>query len=285
MISALFLLSALALADESSLTVGEVQVAGEGFQFTEGPLWIRGTGLIFSDIPANTVYRLDKSVAREPSGNSNGLTLDREGRLISCEHGNRRVSRVEKDGSITVIADNYQGKKLNSPNDAAVRSDGMIFFTDPPYGLAGREAELDINGVYSVVPGSAAKLLVDDFTRPNGIAFSPDEKTLYVADTQEGHIRAFDVAADGSLSGGRKLADVPTPDGICVDEDGRVWSSSSLGVVVVDASGARVQTIAFPQTPANVAFGGDDGKTLYATARTAVYKIQTTVTGVMPGPK
>ncbi|MDP7640058.1 MAG: SMP-30/gluconolactonase/LRE family protein [Candidatus Hydrogenedentes bacterium] len=279
MLSAFIFLSAVALADESPLTIGEVELVAEGFLFTEGPLWISGSGVVFSDIPADTVYRSDKSVFRKPSGKSNGLALDSEGRLLSCEHGSRSVTRVEKDGSVTVIADNYQGKKFSSPNDLAIRSDGMIFFADPPFGLGGREAELDINGVYSVVPGGKPRLLLEDSPRPNGLAFSPDEKTLYVADTQEGQIRAFDVAADGSLSGGRKLADVPAPDGIRVDADGRVWSSSSLGVVVFDESGATAQTITFPQQPSNVAFGGKDGKTLYVTARTAVYKIQTSVAG------
>lgn len=271
-------------ADEG-LTTGPIETVGEGYQFTEGPVWLPSGRLAFSDIPADTIFYADRSVLRKPSGNSNGLTLDEEGRLTSCEHGNRRVARTEPDGSITVLADNYQGKKLNSPNDATVRSDGTIFFTDPTYGLSGREAELDFNGVYAIRPDGTLTLLAKDFNRPNGLVLSVDEKTLYVADTAESHIRAFDVAEDGLLSNGRVHCEVPSPDGIRIDTEGRIWATSRLGIVVVDPDGEQAGVIEFPQWPANCTFGGSDSKTLFVTARTGVYKVECAVSGVVAGKK
>lgn len=281
MISVMILSSVLTAAQEG-LTTAPVELVAEDFLFTEGPVWLRSNELAFSDIPADTVYKVDKTVVRRPSGNSNGLTLDQEGRLISCEHGNRRVSRVEADGSTTVLADSFEGKKLNSPNDVVARSDGTIFFTDPPYGLEGREPELDFNGVFALSPKGELTVVVKDFSRPNGLALSPDEKTLYVADTEQHHLRAFDVAPDGSLTRGRVFCDVRFPDGIKVDVRGRVWSTSMDGVVVFDADGTRLETIKFPQMPANCAFGDEDSKTLYVTARTAVYKVRCADAGIRP---
>lgn len=278
----LMILSSVMSAAQEGLTTGPVELVADDFVFTEGPVWLRSNELAFSDIPADTIYRADKTVVRKPSGNSNGLTLDGEGRLIACEHGNRRVSRIEKDGSATVLADNYEGKKLNSPNDVVVRSDGTVFFTDPPYGLEEREAELDFNGVFAISPTGDLKLIADDFNRPNGLALSPDEKTLYIADTQESHLRAFDVAPDGGLSNGRVFCEVRFPDGIKVDTEGRVWSTSGDGMVVFDAEGTHLETIAFPQWPANCAFGDEDSKTLYVTARTGVYKVRCAVPGIRP---
>lgn len=278
-------LLAVSLVADEGLVLGEVEVVAEGFQFTEGPVWLPEGRLAFSDIPADTIYFADKSIAFQPSGKSNGLVLDREGRIIRCEHGNRRVVRIETDGAITVIADAYEGKKLNSPNDAVVRSDGLIFFTDPPYGLEGRTQELAFQGVYAVRPGSAPRLLMEDFERPNGIVLSPDEKTLYVADTQRSHVRAFDVGEDGTLSNGREFAEIGFPDGMAADEKGNIWVTGMIqgegGVVAAfSPAGERVATVAFPQNPANCGFGGEDGKTLFATARTAVYKVRTGVRGL-----
>ena len=259
---------------QNDLTAGPVEVVAEGLEFTEGPVWLASGELLFSDIPADTIYRADKTIFRRPSGKSNGLTLDPQGRLIACEHWNRRVTRTEKDGSITVLAESYEGKKLNSPNDAIVRSDGTVFFTDPPYGLEDREAELSFNGVFAILPDGTLKLLATDFNRPNGIALSPDGKILYVADVAESHIRAFDLAEDASLSNPRIFCSVPTPDGIRVDSRGFLWSSARDGVQVFNPEGEHVGTISFPQQPANLTFGGEDSKTLFATARTAVYKVR-----------
>lgn len=263
-----------------SLVAGPIETVADGLQFTEGPVWT-STGLLFTDIPADTIYRADKTVAFNPSGKANGLTLDGEGRLIRCEHWNRRVSRVETDGTVTVLADAYNGKKFNSPNDAVWHSNGTVFFTDPTYGLEGRAQEQPGQSVYAIQTGGAVAQVAGDFNQPNGIALSPDSKTLYVADTNRGNIRTFAIAADGSTSGGGELCKVPTPDGIRVDTEGRIWATSGKGVMVFDASGKELETIAFPQIPANCGFGGEDGKTLYVTARTAVYSVKTKATGLV----
>ncbi len=282
----ILLLAVTAAAEDAALedlVVSEVELVNDGFQFTEGPIWHPEEGLLFSDIPADTIYRADSSVFREPSGKSNGLTLDNEGRLIACEHWNRRVTRTEADGSITVLADEYEGGKLNSPNDVIVRSDGAIFFTDPPYGLEGREAELDFSGVYMIpADGGDLVLLVDDFDRPNGLALCPDEDVLYIADTTGGHIRAFDIAEDGSLSNDRIFCELPGPDGMKVDVDGRIWSTAGDGIRIYTAEGGHVGTVEFPQIPANCAFGGEDSQDFYVTARSGVYVVRTAVEGIRP---
>jgi len=276
---AVFMMSALA----AGLVAGEVETIAEDYEFTEGPVWMRSGELVFSDIPADTNYREDHSVFRKPSGKSNGLTLDVEGRLIACEHWNRRVSRTEKDGSITVLAEEFEGKKLNSPNDAIVRGDGTIYFTDPPYGLEGREPDLDYSGVYSIAPDGKVSLIAKDFNRPNGIGLSPDQKTLYVSDVAKGHIRSFPVKDDGSVGEGKMHCKVAAPDGMAVDEKGNIWTSSASGIQVFDPSGDHLTTIKFPQMPANCGFGGEDNSTLYVTARTGLYKIKCNVKGLRPG--
>jgi gluconolactonase len=279
----LLVVCAAAGAEAEGLTVGPVETVGLGFQFTEGPLWLPGTGLIFSDIPADTIYRGDKTVFRRPSGKSNGLTLDPQGRLIVCEHENRRVTRTEKDGAVTVLADRYSGKKLNSPNDVVVRSDGMIFFTDPPYGLEGREPELSHAGVYCIAPDGKLTLLSTHFKYPNGLAFSPDEKSLYLGDSGAGFIHVFEVAKDGTLINMRLLGTVANPDGMKVDEQGNLWASVKDGIRVYRPDGALAATIPFPEQPANCAFGDEDGKTLYVTARHGVYKVRCAISGLRPG--
>ncbi len=281
------LIGALSLGAEESITKGDVELVADGFQFTEGPVWSdREDSLFFSDIPADTIYRKDKTVLRKPSGESNGLTFDREGRLIACEHKNRRVTRTEHNGEVTVLADNYKGKRLNSPNDVVVRSDGVLFFTDPPYGLSGGiegpDAELDFSGVYKIDLDNELVLLIDDFDKPNGLAFSPDEKTLYIADTDGKHIRAFDIADDDALTNDRIFCELPMPDGLKVDVRGNVWATAFDGVRIHSPAGNLLQTIQCPQVPANCAFGDSDSRTFYITARTSVYKIRTTVEGIRP---
>lgn len=282
----LALLVMAALSAAPVYTVGPVETVAEGFVFTEGPVWRNG-GLLFSDIPADTIYALDKSVFRKPSGQSNGLTLDREGRLLAAEHQNRRVSRTEPDGTITVIADRFEGKRLNSPNDVIVRSDGMVFFTDPPYGLPGGlegdQAELDFAGVFAVVPGEPARVLVKDFKKPNGLALSMDEKTLFVSDSEADQIRAFNVAANGTLSEDRVFCTLKGPDGIKVDSKDYLWSTAADGVHYIDPKGTVLQTIPFPMKPTNCGFGGEDGKTLFVTARKTVHKVGLSVAGPLPG--
>jgi gluconolactonase len=256
-----------------------VEKLGGDFKFTEGPLWVAAKNeLLFSDIPANRIVRfLDGKFTtfRESSNNSNGLTLDQQGRLIACEHGARRVTRTEADGSLTVLAERHDGKRLNSPNDAAVRKDGAIYFTDPPYGVKPEERELDFQGVYRIAPdGKTLTLLIKDFTKPNGLAFTPDEKILYVNDTERGHIRAFDVAPDGTLSNSRVFAKAPGADGMKVDTAGNVYCTSATGVMVFDRTGKHLGTFVAPEQPANCAFGGADWKSLYMTCRTGLYRVR-----------
>jgi len=258
-----------------------------GFQFTEGPVWHPEGFLIFSDIPANRIVKWtapDKTETfREPSGNSNGLTFDRQGRLIACEHGNRRVSRTEPDGKVVTLADKYEGKRLNSPNDAVVKSDGSIYFTDPPYGIQTHQKELPFNGVFRITPDGKLTLLAGDFERPNGIALSPDEKKLYVADTARGHIRVFDVQPDGTCKGGGEFVKVPGPDGMKVDTKGNLYVTS-VGVAVFDPDGKKIGDIKLPERPANCCFGDADNKTLFVTARTSLYRVRLKVAGIKVGP-
>jgi gluconolactonase len=262
-----------------------------GFQFTEGPLWMPDQGtLLFSDIPANKIYRATPggqvTVFRYPSGNSNGLTRDHEGRLIACEHSNRRVTRTEKDGTITVLADRFDGKRLNSPNDVVVKCDGAIYFTDPPYGIHAEQQEQPCAGVYRLSPdGTKLSLVVPDMEGPNGLAFSPDESKLYIDDSKCRHLRVFDVASDGTVSGGAVFCDmdieVPgNPDGIKVDINGNLYCTGPGGVWLLDANGKHLGTIVTPQKPSNCAWGGDDMRDLYITAETAVYRIGVNIPGV-----
>jgi gluconolactonase len=263
----------------------KVEKIASGYQFTEGPVWTPWGTLLFSDIPANRIYEIGngQKIYREPSGQSNGLTFDLQGRLIACEHANRRVTRTEKNGSITVLADSYQGKRLNSPNDVVVKSDGSIYFTDPPYGVDEKDRELDFQGVYRITPKGKLELLIKDFKMPNGLCFSPDEKLLYIADSSNlRHIRVFDVLKDGTLANGRVFAKVGqggVPDGMKVDLKGNLYVTGPGGVWVFDPSGKHIDTIETPETPANCAWGDKDGKTLYITARTSVYKVRLDVGG------
>lgn len=275
-------------AERSQLMVGEIEEVVNEYGFTEGPLWLpQEKCFVFSDIPNDTIYREDGTVFRKPSGKSNGLTLDRQGRLVICEHWNRRVIRLEPDGSTTVLAEKYQGKLLNSPNDLIVRSDGTIYFSDPPFGLMyfgpKRDAELDVNGVYRIRPDGAFERIIQDMQMPNGLALSPDEKTLYVSDDiDQGYVRAYDVAADGSLSNPRLFADGLEPDGIKTDLQGNLWVTSRFEVVVFRPDGSQMGSITFPQKTANLAFGGDDSRTLIVTARKGVYRVRTTIAGNHP---
>ncbi|MGO9420625.1 SMP-30/gluconolactonase/LRE family protein [Roseiarcus sp.] len=266
-----------------------------GAVWSEGPAWFpAGRYLVWSDIPNNRMLRWAEdsghvSVFRAPSNNSNGNTIDNQGRLVTCEHLTRRVTRTEIDGSITVVADRWQGRRLNSPNDAVVKSDDSIWFTDPAYGIdsdnEGDRAEPEIDGcyVYRVDPGGAVERVIDDMLRPNGLAFSPDESVLYVADTgathkENGprHIRRFAVAADGrSVTGGEVFAESTSGlfDGFRVDREGRIWTSCDEGVQCFDPDGTLIGTILVPETVANVTFGGAKRNRLLICGTSSLYSI------------
>ena len=269
----------------------QVERLATGFEFTEGPVWCHDQDcLLFSDIPQNRILKLESdgrvTTFRQPSGNSNGLTYDREGRLIACEHGNRRVSRTERDGTITVLAERYHENRLNSPNDVVIRSDGCIYFTDPSYGIKSEQQEQPIQGVYRLAPDiRELSLVAGDFERPNGLAFSPDEKKLYINDSARRHIRVFDVSSDGFLSNGRlffemNVATPGAPDGMKVDVCGRVYCTGPRGVWVFDQMGIHLGTVVTPEKPANCAWGGTDWRNLYITARTSVYRIEASTPGL-----
>jgi gluconolactonase len=264
-----------------------------GFINTEGPVWHPDGYLLFSDINGDTIYKWapDGKVEkfRSPSGMSNGLTFDMQGRLIACEHSNRRVSRTELDGNIVVLANEYKGKRLNSPNDAVVKSDGSIYFTDPPYGLNAAwgvpgKQELSFQGVYRILPdGKTLELLVRDIYRPNGLAFSPDEKVLYIADS-EGPVpvQAFDIQPDGTLANRRTFAhNIGWADGIKVDSKGNLYVTTNLKCVrIFDNTGKHIGNIDTPEITRNCAFGGPDNKTLFITAMTSVYSVKLKIPGV-----
>ena len=263
-----------------------------GFRFTEGPVWFPLQDcLLFSDIPASCIHRLTVDggvyVFREPSGHANGLTRDAAGRLIACEQGNRRVTRTEADGTLKVLADSYGGQRLNSPNDVVVGVNGAIYFTDPPYGIRPEQQELALQGVYRIDPERGdVSLVADDFDRPNGLAFSPDGRQLYVDDSSaRRHIRVFDVSEDGSLKNGRLFHDmrVPqrgAPDGMKVDAQGNVYCTGAGGVWVFDPGGQHLGTILMPEKPSNCAWGDRDCKSLYITAPAAVYRIRVSIPGI-----
>jgi gluconolactonase len=285
----------------------------DGHKWTEGPVWSsRGGFLLWSDIPNNVVHKWQPGGAvteyLKPSGysgsepftgpepGSNGLTFDREGHLILCQHGDRRVARMEAPGKFTVLADKYDGKRLNSPNDVVVHSSGAIYFTDPPYGLPGRwddpKKELPFQGVYRRAADGTVTLLTKELYAPNGLAFSPDEKTLYVAqsDPEKAIWMKYPVKDDGTLGAGTVLLDATAdfkakkpglPDGLKVDSKGNLWATGPGGVFVIAPDGTHLGTISTGVPTANVAWG-DDGSTLYITANTAVFRVKTKTSGKLP---
>ena len=277
---------------KSLIESGDPELLDTGFEFTEGPLWMDDLGLLFSDIPADKIYRWTEEsgteIWRDGSGNANGLAQDVEGRLITCEHGTRRVSRTGSDGSVISIASEYQGGRLNSPNDVVAHSSGQIYFTDPPYGIDESDREQPVNGVYRITLDGDLLLLADDFIRPNGLAFSPDESTLYIDDSGKRHVRAFDVLPDGGISNSRLFADMDhpqpgSPDGMKVDIEGNIYIAGSTGLWVFEPDGNLLGVIVTPERPSNCAWGDEDRQTLYITARTSIFRIRTEIPGIAPG--
>ena len=286
----------------------KIEKLQDGFQFTEGPVWINKDGgyLLFSDIPANAVYKWTpdgqvtdflKPVFEEEYEDgrfvgSNGLLLDPDGNLLLCEHGGRRVSRMGEDGTRTTVVDKYEGKGLNSPNDAVVHSDGSLYFTDPPYGFAQQDddpaKELDFNGIYRFGTDGKLTLLNRDQTRPNGIGLSPDEKTLYVAnsDASKKVWMAYPVNDDGTVGAPAVFFDATlseaegVPDGLTLDAQGNVYGTGPGGVWIFSPEGKHLGTIQPEEVPANATFGDADGMTLYMTARTGLYRIRLNAKGL-----
>lgn len=291
----------------------KIEKLHSGFQFTEGPVWVTGESpyLLFSDIPANTIYKWAPSGQISDFLNpvfedeiqegqyskyigSNGLTLDSEGRVVMCEHGAGRVSRIENDGKRTVLVAKYKGKRLNSPNDAVYASDGSLYFTDPPYifpKLNDDPAKEQVfNGVYKLSPDGKLDLLISDLTFPNGIALSPDEKTLYVAvsDSDNRVLMSYKVNENGSLGESKVFYDgnaseaEGAPDGLKVDKLGNLYCTGPGGVLIFSPEGKHLGTIEPEELPSNVAWGDADSKTLYITARSSIYRIRLNIEGVRP---
>ena len=280
----------------------EVDKLYTGCRWAEGPAYFAaGQYLVWSDIPNNRMLRLDAcngavSVFRQPAGNSNGNTVDRQGRLVTCEHGGRRVSRTEIDGSVITLADKHDGKRLNSPNDVVVKSDGSIWFTDPSYGIDSdyegnlSEREQTGNFVYHIDPkGGEVRVVAEDFVQPNGLAFSPDESLLYIVDTGRthrengpAHIRSFAVGDGGKLAGRGVFAECTAGlfDGFRLDTAGRIWTSAANGVHCYDPDGTLIGKVLVPEVVANVCFGGPKRNYLYICGTTSLYGVRLPVNGV-----
>jgi gluconolactonase len=266
-----------------------------GFRFSEGPVWDhRNDRLVFSDIPASKVFSWSQAagieILREPSSRANGNAIDAHGRLVTCEHDTGRVVRESGAGHLDVLADSWNGAPLNSPNDIVIALDGAIYFTDPDYGrtikpFGGvRPVPQAFNGVYLITPDGRLTCMIADMLQPNGLCFSPDGSKLYVNDTQRSHIRCFDVMPDGGLTGGAVLADIPSsataaPDGMKADTGGRLYCTGGGGIHVVDQAGAHLGVIEVAENVGNLAFGGDDGRTLFICASRSLYRLRMAVSG------
>lgn len=277
----------------------KIELLASGFNWSEGPVWHDG-GIVFSDVPENTAFRWKEGMTAaevylKPSGNtsggegqgSNGLARDAQGNLILCMHGDRRIGRREKDGSFTTLADKWEGKRFNSPNDLVVAKDGSIYFTDPPYGLKDKAArEIDFDGIYKISPDGKVTALVKDVRWPNGIALSPDEQTIYVAVSDKDQPRVMAFNLDGSNA--RTIFDA-TPlksparkggcDGLKVDMKGNIWTTGPGGVLILSPEGKHLGSILTGQATANCAWGGEDKGTLYITADMFLVRVKTLVTG------
>jgi len=281
--------------DFAGYIAGSLDKIADGFIFTEGPVWHPDGFLLFSDMPGDVRRRWAPSegvtVLRQPANKCNGMAYDEQGRLLVCEHSTSRLVREERDGSLEVLADSFEGSELNSPNDVVVALDGDIFFTDPTYGRTPdfgleREPELDFRGLYRLSRGGLS-LLDTDFTQPNGLCFSPDESTLYVNDTERGVIVSYPRLADGSLGDRKVFADdigdidfeVGVVDGMKCDSEGNVLVTGPNGIWIFEASGELLGVIEVPEVAGNLNWGGPEWSTLYITASSSVYRIETAVSG------
>ena len=270
----------------------KLETTGSGFGFTEGPMWDPAGFLYVSDETINKIYKLYPDGRKEEVialGDPDGNTFDRDHRLIDCASVLRAIIEVTPDGKYKILADRYEGKKLNSPNDVIIGPDGAIYFTDPTLDLvAGQKQEIPFQGVYRLDKNGELRLLTKDLTQPNGLAFSPDGKRFYVDDSEKRNIRVYDVGSDGSLSNGRIFGEEPggkgdgVPDGIKVDKDENVFVTGPSGIWVWNANGHHLGTIVLPEQPANLTWGDKDYRTLYITASTSVYRLRMKVEGFVP---
>ena len=290
---------------EQILESTEAERLATGFEFTEGPLWHPEGYLLFVNNRRNLVYRLvpggQPEIIREDSGSANGLTFDLKGSLVMCEGDARQMTRMESDGTISVIADRWEGKRLHRPNDVVCRADGSIYFTNPGGRLDPAEREIDFSGVLRIAPDGTVTAVVSDLESPNGLAFSPDETILYVDNTRRDmgcqeekergevcthqYIRAYDVAPDGTTSNSRVFANLHSaqdgvPDGMKVDTEGRVYCTGPEGVWVFEPNGNHLGIIRLPEIPANCAWGDADLRTMYFTARSSIYRLRMKTTGI-----
>lgn len=270
----------------------KLETVATGFGFTEGPVWDAAGFLYVSDEDLNKIFRVNLSDGRKEElislGDPDGNTYDRQGRLVDCASVLRAIIAISKDGKYEILADRFEGKKFNSPNDVIVGPDGALYFTDPTLDLPkGQKQEIAFQGVYRLDENRKLTLLTKDLTQPNGLAFSPDGRKFYVDDSERRDIRVYDVAADGSLTNGRIFGEEPgeknegVPDGIKVDRDGNLFVTGPKGIWVWSPDGAHLGTIALPEQPANLTWGGADLSTLYITATTSVYRLQTAVHGFL----
>lgn len=280
-----------AIAQQTVKVESGPEMITSDYQFTEGPYWHSDGFLLFSDIPANTIYKWMPGMKKgeiylKPSGHSNGITADNQGNLILAQHDGM-VSKVTANEKMVTLVSSYQGKRLNSPNDVAVRSDGSIYFTDPPFGVSEENRELDFSGVYRLSTDGSLTLLFDKFSRPNGIVFSPDEKTLYVNDSSSGRILAFSVNSDGSVSEPAEFASVGergqggAADGMVVDSQGNLYSTGpGPALHVFNSKGEKILQIDFNEQVTNVDWGGNRSKILYVTGADNVYRLKMSVPGL-----
>lgn len=280
----------------SELVAGDLETIASGFEFTEGPLELSDGSILFQDIKTERTYcrRIDGTtiMLRDQTRAANGQTFDRSGRIVFCEQNGRRVSRMNPTGSdVETVVELYDDKRLNSPNDIICRSDGVVFFTDPPYGVTAERKELAYQAVFALSDDGRLNPLVVDFEKPNGLAFSPDESILYVCDTAKYHVRAFDVvtASDGTprLENDRVFATMDPdrpggPDGMKVDREGRVYVAVALGIWVYAPSATPLGILSTPQRPSNLAWSGADAKTLIVTAVDRVHRVKLNVAGIKP---
>lgn len=277
------------------LVDGPVELLAEGFQFTEGPLWLASGTLLFSDIRANRIYVWNDdgsplgsvSIFLSAPASTNGLTLDRENRILICEPTRFQITRLDPDGSLTPVVSSYDGSPFNSPNDLVVHSSGRIYFTDPDYTCATCPKNQPVQGVYSFDPGGTITLEIADMIRPNGLAFSPDESLLYVGSVRDSYINVYTMDAEGRATEGRLFCQATHPDGMKVDRDGRLWVSVDEGLAVFDPSGALLGTLtigSLSTNTTNLAFGGADYRTVFITAATQLYRVRARHPGIPAGP-